>query len=296
MVYNTDGTLGVYSTDLRTIWTEGTVHTPGRLKLTDGALVAYTAQGLPAWNRRVHGRGPYTLGVADTGSVELKGARGTVLWSTAVDAQPGIAAELSQLFGRVVRGKLEFGSREGTRFTLDSRSGKKCDLDAVAELCGADCPGFLYSESDATWQPLTSKASDYRHSDTLQYVGLKRVKVAVPSCSKKDAEVITDFGTPVGVVSRCGPPEAEKTLPRVYEEAAGAEAAAEEALASAMERTRPKLDELEEASEVLDPTAAQQAEDWRVMNTAYNTRAVLWCLLLVGVGVVVVVVLRRSKK
>jgi len=302
LVYNDDGTLGVYSTDQRTIWTTGEPHTPGRLKLTDGALVAYTKQGVPAWNIQVHGRGPYTLQTTDAGRVELRGHT-SVLWASPADPQPGIPPDAPRLLGRLAQGKLVFGSRDGTRFTLDTRPGKRCDVDTVAKLCGDKCPGFLYSEGDATWQPLTADAGDYRSADTLQHVVLKAAstKLSDGSCPAGDATVIDEFGTPMGDLSmegssQCGPPKATNALPQAYAESASAAARATATLTEVVSQTRPKLKALRAATkEKVNPTVAQQALDWQVVNSEYKSHAVLWGLLA-AVGVVLAVMVARRVK
>jgi len=301
LVYNSDGTAGVYSTDQRTIWVTGKAHRAGRLRMTDGALVAYSTTGIPEWRIEAHGRGPYTLEVTDAGSVQLRGATG-VVWESPVDAEPGLPPEAPRVVGRLVGGRLLFGAHEATRFTLDTRPGKRCNLRDVAAQCGAACPGLVYSQADDTWQPLTADKSDYRVSDTQQWVALKTATVDMndASCPAGLVQVVTEFGTPTGLMKvggkgQCAPPAASSALPTAYAAAQDAAAEAEASLTEAVQQTKPKLAELRQARHAkLDPTVAQQAEDWSVVAAQFKTQAALWCVLA-GVGVLVAILLARRK-
>lgn len=273
LVYNADGTVGVYGTDQRVMWASGTPHRPGRLVLTDGALVAETVVGHPAWDVRVHGRGPYTLRVTDKGSAQIRGAGG-VLWSTPEDPQPVVVE--ARVFGRLVHGRMVFGGRTGTRFVLDTRPGKKCDVGEVEKLCGPKCAGFLYSENDATWQPLSNQKEDYRKADTMQQVMLKAANVKLGGlCPSGAAEVVEEYGTPHGVVTKCGPMKTP-VLPKAYEAVEEEAKRARVVLKGAVGETKPKLKELAALSREKDPTAAAQAADWLVVNGEFKSRAVVW--------------------
>jgi hypothetical protein len=301
LVYNRDGTAGVYSSDQRTIWVTGTPHRAGRLGLTSTGLVAYSNRGIPQWNVQTQGRGPHTLEVTDAGSVQLRGATG-VLWESPKDPEPGITPEAPRVLGQVVNGRLVFGSREGTRFSLDTRPGARCNLVDVAKQCGATCPGLLFSQADQTWQPLSSEAGDYRMADTQQFVVPKTAFVDLQdgSCPSGAADVVTDFGTPTGVLQRggkrqCGPPTGAQALPRAYAAANDAATAAEASLTEAVEKTTPKLKELRGAVRAKpDPTPAAQAEDWSVVNAQFKSQAILWSVIA-GVGVLVAIMLARRK-
>jgi len=302
LVYNDDGTAGVYCTDSRTIWVNGATHRAGQLKLTDTALVAYSNTGIPAWTIPANGKGPFTLVVTDAGSMQLLGAT-AVAWESPKDPQPGLPAEKPRVVGRVKNNKLEFGSIEGARFTLDTVPGKRCDLVEVAKQCGPTCPGLLYSEADQTWQPLTASAADYRQATTQQWVALKTVSVdlADGSCPNGGVDIVTDFGTPTGALTmdgkdQCGPPRAAQELPRAYEAAKTAATEANAALTDAIAKTAPKVTELREVKKAkVDPTIAAQAEDWSVMNAQSQSQAVLWCVLA-GMGIILAVMFARRRQ
>ena len=301
LVYNNDGTAGVYCTDSRTIWVNGVTHRAGQLKLTDTGLVAYSNRGIPKWNIPANGQGPFTLVVTDAGSMQLLGAT-AVAWESPKDPQPGLPAEKPRVVGHLVRNQLEFGSVEGARFTLDTVPGKRCDLREVAKECGASCPGLLYSEADQTWQRLTANAADYRQADTQQWVALKTVTVDLGdmTCPTGGVDIVTDFGTPTGSLvkggkAQCGPPRAAYELPRAYAAAKSAATEAKAALTDAVAKTAPKVKELREMRQAkVDPTVAAQAEDWNVVNAQFKSQAVLWCVVA-GMGVVLAVILARSR-
>jgi hypothetical protein len=301
LVYNADGTAGVYCNDGRTIWVNGTTHNAGELKLTDTALVAYNQRGHPKWTIPANGIGPFTLVVTDAGSIQLVG-RTAVAWESPKDPQPGLPAEKPRVIGRLVNNRLTFGSVEGSRFTLDTVPGKRCDLIEVAKQCGARCPGMLYSEADQTWQPLTANAADYRQATTQQYVALKTVSVELDdgSCPNGGVDIVTDFGTPTGLLAKggkdqCGPPRAAQELPRAYEQAQDDATEANALLTDVVAKTAPKVRELREVKRAkVNPTAAAQQEDWNVVNAQFKSRAVVWCVLA-GLGVVLAVILARRR-
>jgi hypothetical protein len=296
LVYNNDGTMGVYGADQRVIWTTGKPHNAGALMLYSTALVALGRYGWPQYQIQFRGQGPFKMSVSEKGSLEVRSGE-TVVFSSPPDPQPGLPAEVPLLFGKVVGGQLVFGQQEGTRFTLDSQPGKKCDLLEVSKLCGDKCPGFLYSSADNTWQPLTSKASDYTKTDTMNYVVMKSVSAKLDGlCPSGEALAVTDFGTPTGVLDKCGPLEKSGVLPKAYENADKNAAAAAVALDEAVKKTKPKVKELQEVGDAtVNPTVVQQEKDWKVVNDQFRARMVVWLVVAV-VGVGAVVVIRRKSK
>ena len=295
LVFNNDGTMGVYGADQRVIWTTGKPHKAGALVLQSTGLVALHEYGWPSYQIQIRGTGPLKMRVTEKGSLEVRG-RDAVLFSSPPDPQPGLPLEAPLLFGKVVNGQLVFGQQEGTRFTLDSRPGKMCDVAAVSKLCGAKCPGFLYSSADATWQPLTSKASDYTKTDTMQQVVMKSVSAKLDGlCPSGEALPVTDFGTPTGVLDKCGPLGKSAELPKAYESADKKAVAAARALDEAVKKTVPKVKELREADDEVSPTVLQQEKDWKVVNDQFRARALMWLAVAV-VGVAAGVVVFRRKK
>lgn len=301
-VYESTGYVSVYNTDERQIWTSGKSHTPSKLKFKNGALVAYDVNGLPRWQQRVNGRGPYTLEVTDTGSVRILG-KGIVLWATPADPQPDPPSENTVLSGSLIKNKLVFTSRVGTNFRFDTNPGKRCDVASVSKLCGDDCPGFLYSRDDATWQPLTSNKTDYRYADTLQQVWMKNVQINLgdASCPSGEAEMISDYGSPVGNLvkgkaDQCAPPKSSTVLPAAYTAAAKRIKDAESELSDVIGKTQPVLTELRETrNKKKDPTADQQAADWVIVNREYKSRSYVW-IFSAGVFVLVAIVIARQLK
>jgi hypothetical protein len=237
------------------------------------------------------------MSVSEKGSLEVRGGE-TVVFSSPPDPQPGLPTEVPLLFGKMVGGQLVFGEQEGTRFTLDSRPGKKCDVLAVSKLCGDKCPGFLYSSEDATWQPL-SRASGYTKTDTMQQVIMKNVSAKLGGlCPSGEALPVTDFGTPTGELDKCGPLEKSGELPKAYANADKKAVAAAKALDEAVKKTRPKVKELREVGNAtVNPTVLQQEKDWKVVNDQFRVRALVWLVVaVVGVGAGVVVFRRKTLK
>ena len=302
LVYGTDGDVGVYCTDQRKIWASGVLHAPKRLTMSNGALVAYNSAGLPAWSQQVYGSGPYSLLVTDSGSAQILGGT-TVLWSSPADTQPGLVATNPVLQGALRDSQLQFGTGTGSTFTLDAYPRKHCDFNAaaVSALCGDDCGGLIYSQSDSTWQPLTRNAGDYVKASTTQMVVLKKVLVNLKddSCPTGEAKIVDDYGTPTGTMNfggkdQCMPLQASTVLPTAFARADATAVAAEAELTNTIAKTAPLLSEIANAREKPeDPTAIQQAKDWVVVNREYKSRSYVWFLAAGALLIVAAVLARR---
>lgn len=301
-VYESTGYVSVYCTDERQIWTTGKPHTPSRLKFANGALVAIDVNGIPRWQQRVRGRGPYTFEITNKGSVQILG-KNSVLWASPIDPQPEQPADNDVLAGRVINRSLVFTSGVGTNFRFDTKPSKRCNLESVRKLCGDDCPGFIYSREDATWQPLTTNKSDYRYADTLQQVWMKDVHVNLgdTSCPSGKAKMISDYGKSVGKLimgktDQCAPPKGSIALPAAYEAAETNIKNAENVLTEVIGKTQPVLSELRETiNKKKDPTTDQQVADWVVLNREYKSHSYVW-ILATGLFVVVAIVIARQLK
>jgi len=294
-VYDDKG-YGVYADGERVVWMNPFPHQAGYLMLVGNTFVVANKSNIPLFMVNLRGQPPFEIGVNDQGSFYLMG-NGVVMEKTPPDNMPGQVDSLyGELYGEVVNDRLKFGLKQGSRFTLDSRPAKQCDVAAVTKLCGKDCPGILYSIQDGAWQPLTGKAGDYRETTTTQYVMMKSVSAQLDGlCPSGEAKVVSDFGVPKGAVGRCGPLET-KTLPVAYAEEDQRAVRAASVLTEVVSEVKPKVRELKELSGLPEgETEAQRVKDWQVVNAQYKSRAVLWLVVAGVVGVMALALLRRKK-
>jgi hypothetical protein len=206
--YQTDGNVCLYNASGGGVYCSMKTHTAGKLVMqADGNLVAYNYDGSPAWSTETTNQGvaPYYLSVQNDRNVVLYDANNTELWSTntAVSTTDTTITNIPQI-GYIWENLLKFGSRKQSKgyntFTFQQLNQKEydvtCDPSKLQQLCNADsnCTGFIHSQTENTWQMMTSTATadQYKITATKPKIYVKEADVDMQdkSCVKGSSQFI----------------------------------------------------------------------------------------------------------